>query len=124
MARIEGYTPGIRLIGGLAPSGSDEFPLIEAHDILVEGPNKRLDERLSELSAGAGSVDINKVVDLVLSKLPADSPLPHEILTETEMTAILTNATQENVGAVYRYIGPTTSKYENGQLYILDEDIL
>jgi hypothetical protein len=49
MARIEGYTPGIKLIGGLAPSGSGDFPLIEAHDILVEGPNKRLDSKLQDI---------------------------------------------------------------------------
>lgn len=47
-----------------------------------------------------------------------DSPLPIEIATETEMTALLETA---EVGSVYKYTGTTTSKYENGALYVVEE---
>ena len=50
------------------------------------------------------------------------SPLPVEITTETEMTALLTNATTESIGAIYKYTGETTDTYENGELYILAEE--
>ena len=48
-----------------------------------------------------------------------DSPLPIEVSTEAEMTALLTNGT---VGGVYKYTG-TTGTYENGALYVLEVDI-
>lgn len=48
-----------------------------------------------------------------------DSPLPIEVLTEAEMTALLTSGT---VGGVYKYTG-TTGTYENGALYVLENGI-
>ena len=48
-----------------------------------------------------------------------DSPLPIEVSTETEMTALLTSG---EVGGVYKYTG-TTGTYENGALYVLEVDI-
>lgn len=45
-------------------------------------------------------------------------PIPKEISTEAEMTALLST---EAVGSVYKYIG-TTGVYENGTLYIIEED--
>lgn len=51
-----------------------------------------------------------------------DSPLPIEIATENEMTAILTNATADSVGAVYKYTG-TTGTYENGALYVVEKEV-
>lgn len=45
-----------------------------------------------------------------------DSPLPIEVATESEMTALLTTAA---VGSVYKYMG-TTGTYENGALYIVE----
>ena len=50
------------------------------------------------------------------------SALPIEVSTEDEMTAILTGATDADIGAVYKYIGETTDTYENGELYIILED--
>lgn len=50
------------------------------------------------------------------SKLP-DSPIPAEIATEAEMTALLEIA---EVGSVYKYTG-TTGTYESGALYIVEE---
>ena len=47
----------------------------------------------------------------------ADSPLPTEVSTEAEMTALLTSG---EVGGVYKYTG-TTGVYENGALYVLEE---
>lgn len=45
---------------------------------------------------------------------------PVEISTETEMNAVLTNATGVSIGSVYKYVGPTTETYENGALYIIE----
>lgn len=45
-----------------------------------------------------------------------DSPLPTEVSTEAEMTALLTSG---EVGGVYKYTG-TTGTYENGALYVLE----
>lgn len=45
-----------------------------------------------------------------------DSPLPIEVSTETEMTALLESG---EVGGVYKYTG-TTGTYENGALYVLE----
>jgi hypothetical protein len=47
-----------------------------------------------------------------------DSPLPIAVSTETEMTALLTSG---EVGGVYKYTG-TTGTYENGALYVLEEE--
>lgn len=47
-----------------------------------------------------------------------DSPLPIEISTEAEMTALLESAA---VGSVYKYVGETTDTYENGVLYLVEE---
>lgn len=48
----------------------------------------------------------------------ADNPLPIEISTETEMTALLETA---EVGSVYKFTGETTDTYENGAIYVLEE---
>lgn len=44
-----------------------------------------------------------------------------EVSTADEMTALLTNATADSVGNVYKYTGETTDTYENRALYILEE---
>lgn len=49
-----------------------------------------------------------------------DSPLPLEVSTEAEMTALLTSG---EVGGVYKYTG-TTGTYENGALYVLEEELI
>ena len=50
----------------------------------------------------------------------ADSPLPTEVSTEAEMTALLTSG---EVGGVYKYTG-TTGTYENGALYVLENNLI
>lgn len=47
-----------------------------------------------------------------------DSPLPIEVSTEEEMSALLTNG---EVGSVYKYTG-TTGTYENNALYEITEE--
>ena len=47
-----------------------------------------------------------------------DSDKPPEIATEAEMTALLDTA---EIGAVFKYTGATTAKYENGTHYIIEE---
>lgn len=47
-----------------------------------------------------------------------DSPLPTEVSTEEEMTALLESA---EIGSVYKYMGTTTDAYENGALYVVEE---
>jgi hypothetical protein len=48
-----------------------------------------------------------------------NSALPIEVLTESEMNALLTSG---EVGGVYKYMGETTDTYENGALYVLEEE--
>ena len=64
MSTIPNYKGGIKLSGGLAPKGDGTFPLMEAHDIVVDESGKRLDEKLGELDEG-GSADV-KVGDGLL----------------------------------------------------------
>lgn len=51
-----------------------------------------------------------------------DSPLPIEVATEAEMSALLTSATADSVGAVYKYTGETTDTFTSGALYIIAEE--
>lgn len=46
----------------------------------------------------------------------ADSPLPIEVSTEAEMTALLESG---KIGGVYKYTG-TTGTYVNGSLYVIE----
>lgn len=63
--------------------------------------------------------DLKMKSDIVVTVPEAtDSPLPIEVSTEAEMTSLLTNGT---VGGVYKYTG-TTGTYENGALYVLEEE--
>lgn len=48
-----------------------------------------------------------------------DSSIPFEVSSEAEMNQILSNATPDMVGAVYRYVGETTVAYETNALYII-----
>lgn len=66
--------------------------------------------------------DLKMKTDIVITvpeaEVAADSPLPIEVSTEAEMTALLTSG---EVGGVYKYTG-TTGTYENGALYVLEEE--
>lgn len=45
---------------------------------------------------------------------------PIEVATEADMAAVLTNATEADVGKIYKYTG-TTGTYENGALYQVEQ---
>lgn len=69
-----------------------------------------------------GEYDVTryKTVDIeVPTSGGVDSPLPIEISTEAEMSALLDTAP---VGAIYKYVGETTDTYENGTKYELCEN--
>lgn len=56
MAKLSNYKGSIGMTGGFTPKGGLTFPLMEAHDIVVDESGKRLDEKLGELGeGGAGS---------------------------------------------------------------------
>ena len=55
----------------------------------------------------------------IVAPQATDNPLPIEISTETEMTALLETA---EVGSIYKYTGETTDTYENGALYVVEEE--
>lgn len=76
-------------------------------------------KRLQTNNAGLGLI-LDAVNDL--PDVQPDSPLPIPIYTEAKMNAILASATKESVGAVYKYVGNTTSTYEKGVLYIIGEE--
>lgn len=64
--------------------------------------------------------DLKMKSDIVVTVPEAtDSPLPIEVSTEAEMTALLESG---EVGGVYKYTG-TTGTYENGALYVLENAI-
>lgn len=44
MAALENYTGSIELIAGLRPKSGADFPLVEAHDVLIDEKGTRLDE--------------------------------------------------------------------------------
>ena len=48
-----------------------------------------------------------------------NSALPIEVLTESEMNALLTSG---EVGGVYKYMGETTDTYEKDALYLLEQE--
>lgn len=54
--------------------------------------------------------------DKVTVKVP---PKPIQVLTEGEMDELLGSAP---VGSIYKYIGATNDKYENGALYMIEEE--
>ena len=64
---------------------------------------------------------------VILSKLQIGSTVysilsggaPIEISTEAAMNAVLEGA---QVGAIFKYVGETTSTYENGALYVVEEE--
>lgn len=71
--------------------------------------------KVSEVDANGNIVAMEAVN---LSDELEDTPMPAEVTTEAEMTALLETA---EVGAVYKYAGETGT-YENGALYIISEE--
>ena len=67
------------------------------------------------------NTELRGILSTVLSGGIQRSPLPIEVSTEDEMTAILASATEADIGAIYKYTG-TTGKYTRGGLYIITEE--
>ena len=44
----QGYSGSVDLISGIRPKNNGTFPLVDAHDVYVAGPDKRLDTALTE----------------------------------------------------------------------------
>lgn len=72
-------------------------------------------------------VDFGKEPQIISAKLA--SLLEHctpaydhiiEVATGTEMDALLETAV---IGSIFKYVGETTDKYENGALYMVEEDV-
>lgn len=63
MARLKNYIGSIPLISGLKPMNNCDFPLMEAHDIVVDEDGTRLDEKLASIGSGGsgGSVDLTEI---------------------------------------------------------------
>lgn len=51
----------------------------------------------------------------------ANNVRPVEVESEARMNALLTNATEESIGTVYKYTGTTSGAFTPGQLYMLTE---
>lgn len=54
MAKLLNYTGSVELADGVKPKNNGDFPLMEAHDIMVDNNGKRLDVALEELANGGG----------------------------------------------------------------------
>lgn len=70
MAKLSDYKGSIDLISGIRPKNNGEFPLMEAHDILVGANDKRLDTALAELAAGGGGGGTAAIIDV--EELPTE----------------------------------------------------
>jgi hypothetical protein len=69
MAKLSEYKGGVLLTGGLEPKNNGNFPLIEAHDVLVGENDKRLDEVLEKAEEWTFTLeDGSKVVKKVYLK--------------------------------------------------------
>lgn len=127
LSNSSGFT--LKITGGEDASNADLIAWInERADTVVEITYKG--ETIS-LFAGqtarlhnADGSDFGFTEDLVIkaneveTETIVDSPLPIEISTEAEMTALLETA---EVGSVYKYTGETGT-YENGALYVVEEE--
>lgn len=89
----------------------------------AEGVKSKLQSLITASNAKTGKSDANltDAVNTLLEgyKQGEDSPLPIEVATADEMTALLETA---EVGAIYKYTGETTDTYENGALYVVEEE--
>ena len=73
-----------------------------------------IDEQLGDIDSA-----LDAILDIQNSLIGGgDSPLPIEVASEEEMTALLET---EEVGSVFKYVGETTDTYTKGELYIVEE---
>ena len=71
--------------------------------------------KMATVSCNGKKMTTDVIIEVPMA---TDSPIPTEVSTEAEMTALLTSG---EVGGVYKYTG-TTGTYENGALYVLEEE--
>lgn len=81
---------------------------------------------IGQPGAKIGLACANKIMGeniVVYARNPlVDSPLPIPISSESEMLSILSSATAESVGSVYKYTGVTTETFEKDSLYIISKE--
>lgn len=90
MGKLKNYKGSIDLISGLRAKNNGDFPLMEAHDILVDESGTRLDEKLESMGEGGGTGGGSYVLEI-----NADSGT----LTNEQYNALVANA--PNVIACY-----------------------
>lgn len=67
-----------------------------------------------------GTSDVTQYASVNVNVPAGATGEPIEVSTESEMAALLTNATEADVGKIYKYTG-TTGTYENGALYQIEQ---
>lgn len=85
----------IEIISTLKPKNNGDFPVAEAADVSVDKNGTRLDAKLKTTLT--------------------------VVTTAKAMDEILANATADDVGTFYLYMGATTDKYENSAVYGVTE---
>lgn len=70
MARILNFMGSVEVQSGIKPKNGNDFPLMEAHSIVVDENDTRLDEYLEnlELSGGGGGTNFTTDETLTLSE--------------------------------------------------------
>lgn len=64
MGKLTSYTGNVDIAWGFRPKNGGDFPLMEAHDIVVDENGTRLDEKLADIGSG-GSVDLTGIENRV-----------------------------------------------------------
>lgn len=82
--------------------------------------SSQIEPMLNWLKVNATKIIVDGYSEVIVNVEATDSPLPTEVATEAEMTALLSSGT---VGGVYKYTG-TTGTYENGALYVLEAGVI
>lgn len=57
MAKLSNFKGSVDLISGLRPKNNGTFPLMEAHDIVVDKDGTRLDEKLESIDNTVGDIE-------------------------------------------------------------------
>ena len=64
MGKLSNYGGSVTLISGLTPKNNGDFPLMEAHDVVVDESGTRLDEKLASLEQSL-TASINEIDALI-----------------------------------------------------------
>lgn len=100
-----------------AKTGKSNANLTDAVKTLIEGYKQGITPSGSLDITENGTFDVTDKASVNVKV--ADNPLPIEVSTEAEMTALLETA---EIGSVYKYTGETGT-YENGALYVVEEEV-